>query len=174
MSPTALSVSAPASPAARNIKMLVGDGREVVKFRMVPFTYNIQDIKHADLLGMIQTFSNGEAWLTLDGQRLFLMPDEAAGGGDKTESISAWPIMSPEGLKEALAASPPYEEVYSEWKIVEEGLKKRSMSSCYAQRCGNSRDCWQHTDIMGHCPRCFDTRCVWIWFLPNQIGKTEL
>src|SRR5690242_7241579 len=46
------------------------------RFLSVPITYELQDIKHADHVGMFWIFNNGETWLTLKEKRLFLFNDE--------------------------------------------------------------------------------------------------
>ncbi len=46
---------------------------EKVKFRNVPFAYEIEDIRHVDHVGMFWTFDNNETWLTLNNKRLFLV-----------------------------------------------------------------------------------------------------
>lgn len=171
----ALPTSVPGPVDARDIWM-ARDGGEVVKFRMVPITYSNQDIKHADLLGMMMTFDNGETWMTLDRKRLFLMPDDARSDDEvSTDSIKDWPIMSPEELKVALAASPPYEQVYAEWKDAEARWKatrntKRDESSCLAAHCDRSRDCWPHSTVAGGCLRCLHERCTWHQYVPNDLN----
>lgn len=105
------------------------DGRRAVKFVDVPAAYSLQDIKHAQFAGMYMDFVEGESWLTLNEKRLFREPESPADSeetvdlGPPTESAADWPLMSPEELKEALAAVPPYEELLARWKVVEDSMR---------------------------------------------------
>jgi len=151
----------------------------LVKFRSVPVTYDIMDIKHADHVGMFCTFTNNETWLTLKEKRLFLV----ATSGDyppAPESIENWPIMGPEELHEALKEFPSYEEVSAKWQAVQDrvfplksttllgavpsnttSLSERDYRTCRNVACQGSWNCYPESDSNGDCFRCNYRSCTW-------------
>ncbi|KAF4587259.1 hypothetical protein GQ602_003952 [Ophiocordyceps camponoti-floridani] len=110
---------------SRNILIKTLDGRVMIKFRNVPNTYSDLDVKKADLIGTVKEFTNGERWMTLNDKLLFLMPSGSASGERPTDSISEWPVMSPQELKALLATFPPsmYDELYAQLMVVNDKLR---------------------------------------------------
>ncbi|PFH60572.1 hypothetical protein XA68_10739 [Ophiocordyceps unilateralis] len=137
ISASAIPLTESTNATTRDVIMDIGNGPEV-KYRKVPATYTAQDIKHADLVGMMQTYVDGETWLTLNGKRLFLMPEDAADPSASSELASNWPVMKAEELREALAKFPPYKDVHAQWMDVATNLTltKRTHSGCLRQTVG--------------------------------------
>jgi hypothetical protein len=115
-------VSEPRAVAVHNIMMWTNDtkAKTMAKFLNVPIDYRIEDIKHADHVGMFWVFNNGETWLTLEGKHLFLVApaDRDPRGPEVPEDF---PIMPPDELQRVLASGefPSYEEVAAKWAAVE-------------------------------------------------------
>lgn len=112
----------PALPGTRHIMMATDDTftKCVVKYVNVPDGYDMQDVAHAEFVGWIEIFENGEVWLMMDDKRLFLYPDYAVEHLARSEAgvgmPEDWPLMSPEELKEALKEAEPFEEIMAEFQ----------------------------------------------------------
>ncbi|PHH74347.1 hypothetical protein CDD80_3156 [Ophiocordyceps camponoti-rufipedis] len=140
---------------SRNILIKTLDGRVMVKFRNVPNTYSDLDVKQADLVGTVKEFTNGERWMTLKNRRLFLMPSESTSEEKPTDSISGWPVMSPEELKILLATFPAsmYDELFAQLKVVNDKLRdqveRQSSTSQRRRRSAWSPICWPRHENNG-------------------------
>jgi hypothetical protein len=115
------SVVEPRAAATRDIMMWTNHTKTDVtaKFLDVPVEYRLEDIKHADHVGMFWVFNNGEAWLTLKDKRLFRLPAGDAGNvSPGPEAPEDFPIMPPDELQQVLASGefPSYEEVHAKCK----------------------------------------------------------
>jgi len=124
---------APAAAATRDIMMWTNETKQdtKIKFHDVPLGYSLEDIKHADHLGMFWFFNNGEGWLTLKNKRLFRLPDYAVRGQELgPESPDDLPVMQPDELRKVLASGefPSYEEVHALWLAAQQrmALSKRA------------------------------------------------
>jgi hypothetical protein len=147
----------------------------VVKFLSVPYTYDLDSIKHADHVAAITIYNDGQHWLTIKGKRLFRFPDDT-GGNISPEYIqpfpsTAQPLMSPEELKERLASNyPPYAILKHQYdesqelrrrmglptmlELASRSLDARDRSTCSLEMCEEESDCTRHHGTLGECRRC--------------------
>lgn len=117
--PASPEVPNPNHPGTKDILYTRMDGKVVPKYVAVPNEYSLDTVKHADMLGAVGYFDNGEKWLTLDGKLLFRYSDDATIDpltGDKPEGeepIQNWRVMGPRELAYVLSVSEPFEELYA-------------------------------------------------------------
>ncbi|PHH76050.1 hypothetical protein CDD80_1859 [Ophiocordyceps camponoti-rufipedis] len=141
---TASATHAELANSTRDVTLDLSHGAKV-KYSNVPAAFTDQDIQHADLVGMTQTFSNGETWLTLDGKRLFLSPPDEQDQWNSTESTSEWPLMSPSELRPALARFPSYKELEAQWNSArgDSTLRRRDRAGCAKQQVS-----WEEVQVL--------------------------
>jgi hypothetical protein len=84
-----------------------------IKFLDVPTAYDDALVKHADLVGMVDVFTDGQTWLMMDGKRLFQAPTDGTVDPEAVRLSTDVEVMGPDELREALKTKPPYEEAYA-------------------------------------------------------------
>ena len=158
-----------------------------IKFYSVPNEFTSDLIRHADLAGSRDIFSDGEMWLTVDGKRLFRMADDKSFWEelDKPDELaSEIAMMTPQELTAALERFPAYREMHDRflerWSKTEANkalgkLQARDSSLCAVANCRDLGDwfCQSFSESWGQCDTCTRNRCRWYdhsmpnWF-PDQ------
>lgn len=94
-----------------------------IKFLDVPYAYDDVMVKHADLVGMLDVFTDGSLWLMMDGKRLFRVPTNGAVDPEAVQHPSEVPLMSPDELREALQSTISCQEAYD--KFIESPMNQQ-------------------------------------------------
>jgi hypothetical protein len=172
----------------------------IIKFLSVPYTYDLDSIKHAEFVSAITIYNDGQHWLTMKGKRLFRFPSKFRENIPE-KYIQPYPsttvsLMSPEELKEVLANHPkPYallKQRYDEIQALKlkrkredamaldnklsEALDMSDREGCRLEMCDENSDCHTYSNQHGSCDNCIVRSgrvtgdCDWYSYPNNFVG----
>lgn len=183
----ALAMFPDAAPGTRHIWQKP-PGKDIrIKFLDVPNAYDDALVKHADLAGMLDVYTNGQTWQVMDGKRLSQLPTDGTVHPRAVQHSTEVAIMGAEELWEVLKTKPSYEELHSDVMRIMQGheasdsLVERDLLDCTLVWCARSSECTRASDSEGICNNCIRHDCEWhrgalvnfIHNSPNEVGDEQ-